>query len=58
VWHDLMTRARAAVTNWRHETADQGFVLSPFVPTRLGSTLVRRYERSRGRVLLPADSAA
>jgi 2-polyprenyl-6-methoxyphenol hydroxylase-like FAD-dependent oxidoreductase len=58
VWHDLMTRARAAVTNWRHETADQGFVLSPFVPTRLGSTLMRRYERSRGRILLPADRAA
>jgi hypothetical protein len=55
VWHDLMTRARAAVTNWRHETVDQGYVLSPFVPTRLGSTVMRTYERLRGRTILTQE---
>jgi 2-polyprenyl-6-methoxyphenol hydroxylase-like FAD-dependent oxidoreductase len=59
VWNDLMTRARAAVTNWRHETVDQGYVLSPFVPTRFGSAAMRGYERLRGRTVLGpvADSA-
>jgi salicylate hydroxylase len=52
VWEDLMRRARAAVTNWRHETVDQGFVLSPYVPTRVGAAVVRGYERLRGRTLL------
>ncbi len=52
VWDDLMRRARAAVTNWRHETVDQGFALSPYVPTRLGAAVVRGYERLRGRTLL------
>jgi 2-polyprenyl-6-methoxyphenol hydroxylase-like FAD-dependent oxidoreductase len=49
VWHDLMGRARAAVVNWRHDGPDQGFVLSPYVPTRIGSAVVRAYERFRGR---------
>lgn len=54
VWTDLMHRARAAVTNWKHETTGQGFVLSPFVPTRLGSAVVRGVERIQGRTVLPA----
>ncbi|MHA7263753.1 FAD-dependent oxidoreductase [Arthrobacter sp. TMN-37] len=58
VWLDLMTRARDAVTNWRHETVEQGFVLSPFVPTRVGSALGRGYEQLRGRKLTPTDHAA
>jgi salicylate hydroxylase len=52
VWDDLMRRARAAVTNWRHETVDQGFALSPYVPSRVGAAVVRGYERLRGRTLL------
>lgn len=49
VWHDLMGRARAAVVNWRHDGPDRGFVLSPYVPGRIGAGVVRRYERLRGR---------
>ncbi len=53
VWVDLVHRSRAGLTNWRHETVDQGYVVSPFVPTRPGSALVRGYERLRGRTILP-----